>query len=208
MDKRPQPDPALGHPRRRSRRAVAWSFASRPRYLRPLLGERLHWTTCGSVGPAALAPQQHHRSTTAGQILGPGTHPPFRRRRDLPQPGHRAAPRSTVTNCTTLTPSGERDTLHRQPSQSEQMRRITTTVIHGPRLSPCCEPPLRRDPGSHRAGEDEGVLCVEDWAEIRRLYRAEKMPIKVIARVLGCSKNTVKAALVADGPPGCAPLAK
>jgi transposase len=42
---------------------------------------------------------------------------------------------------------------------------------------------------------------VEDWAEIRRLHRAEKMPIKVIARVLGCSKNTVKAALGADRPP-------
>jgi transposase len=42
---------------------------------------------------------------------------------------------------------------------------------------------------------------VEDWAEIRRLHRSEKMPIKVIARVLGCSKNTVKAALVADRPP-------
>jgi transposase len=42
---------------------------------------------------------------------------------------------------------------------------------------------------------------VEDWAEIRRLHRAEKMPIKVIARVLGCSKNTVKAALAADRPP-------
>jgi transposase len=27
------------------------------------------------------------------------------------------------------------------------------------------------------------------------------MPIKVIARVLGCSKNTVKAALAADRPP-------
>ncbi len=42
---------------------------------------------------------------------------------------------------------------------------------------------------------------VEDWAEIRRLHRAERMPIKVIARVMGCSKNTVKAALAADGPP-------
>jgi transposase len=49
------------------------------------------------------------------------------------------------------------------------------------------------------------VLCVEDWAEIRRLHRAEKMPIKVIARVLGCSKNTVKAALVAEGPPKYSP---
>lgn len=42
---------------------------------------------------------------------------------------------------------------------------------------------------------------MEDWAEIRRLHRAEKMPIKVIARVVGCSKNTVKAALAADRPP-------
>jgi transposase len=42
---------------------------------------------------------------------------------------------------------------------------------------------------------------VEDWAEIRRLHRAERMPIKVIARVLGVSKNTVKAALRSDGPP-------
>jgi transposase len=45
------------------------------------------------------------------------------------------------------------------------------------------------------------VLSVEDWAEIRRLHRAERMPIKVIARVVGCSKNTVKKALAADGPP-------
>jgi transposase len=45
------------------------------------------------------------------------------------------------------------------------------------------------------------VLSVEDWAEIRRLHRAERMPIKAIARVLGVSKNTVKAALRSDGPP-------
>jgi transposase len=45
------------------------------------------------------------------------------------------------------------------------------------------------------------VLSVEDWAEIRRLHRAERMPIKQIARVMGCSKNTVKRVLAADGPP-------
>jgi hypothetical protein len=33
------------------------------------------------------------------------------------------------------------------------------------------------------------VLSVEDWAEIRRLHRAKRVPVKVIARVLGCSKN-------------------
>jgi transposase len=45
------------------------------------------------------------------------------------------------------------------------------------------------------------VLSVEDWAEIRRLHRAEGMPIKVIARVLGISRNTVRAALAAESPP-------
>jgi hypothetical protein len=29
------------------------------------------------------------------------------------------------------------------------------------------------------------VLSVEDWAEIRRLYRSERMPVKIIARVGG-----------------------
>ena len=43
------------------------------------------------------------------------------------------------------------------------------------------------------------MLTVEDWAEIRRLHRAERMPIKAIARVMGCSKNTVKTALAATG---------
>ena len=45
------------------------------------------------------------------------------------------------------------------------------------------------------------MLFVEDWAEIRRLHRTEGMPIKVIARAMRCSKNTVKAALRSDGPP-------
>lgn len=45
------------------------------------------------------------------------------------------------------------------------------------------------------------MLSVEDWAEIRRLHRAEGLPIKVIARTLNISKNTVKSALADDGPP-------
>ena len=45
------------------------------------------------------------------------------------------------------------------------------------------------------------MLSVEDWAEIRRLHRAEGLPIKMIARTLGVSRNTVRAALAADGPP-------
>jgi transposase len=42
---------------------------------------------------------------------------------------------------------------------------------------------------------------VEEWAEIRRLHRAEAVPIKQIARVLGVSRNTVRAALRSAGPP-------
>ena len=42
---------------------------------------------------------------------------------------------------------------------------------------------------------------MEDWAEIRRLRRAEGVPIKEIARRLGVARNTVRAALVSDEPP-------
>jgi transposase len=45
------------------------------------------------------------------------------------------------------------------------------------------------------------MLSVEDWAEIRRLRRAEGLPIKAVARVLGISKNTVKNALACEEPP-------
>lgn len=42
---------------------------------------------------------------------------------------------------------------------------------------------------------------MEDWAEIRRLHRAEEVPIKEIARRLGVARNTVRAALACDEPP-------
>ena len=42
---------------------------------------------------------------------------------------------------------------------------------------------------------------MEDWAEIRRLHRAEGLAIKLIARTLGISRNTVRAAIASDGPP-------
>ena len=42
---------------------------------------------------------------------------------------------------------------------------------------------------------------MEDWAEIRRLHRAEGMPIRAISRRLGVGRNTVRRALAADGPP-------
>lgn len=42
---------------------------------------------------------------------------------------------------------------------------------------------------------------MEDWAEIRRLHRAEGVPIKAIARQLGIARNTVRSALASEGPP-------
>jgi transposase len=45
------------------------------------------------------------------------------------------------------------------------------------------------------------VLAVEDWAEIRRLHRAEGLPIKAIVRRLGVSRNAVRRALASSDPP-------
>lgn len=44
-------------------------------------------------------------------------------------------------------------------------------------------------------------MAVEDWAEIRRLHRAEGLPIKTIAKTLKISRNTVRSALASDAPP-------
>jgi transposase len=45
------------------------------------------------------------------------------------------------------------------------------------------------------------VISVEDWAEIRRLHRAEQMPIRAIARKLGIARNTVRRAVADNEPP-------
>jgi len=45
------------------------------------------------------------------------------------------------------------------------------------------------------------VIALEEWAEVRRLHRAEGVSIKEIARRLGLARNTVRAALRADAPP-------
>jgi transposase len=51
------------------------------------------------------------------------------------------------------------------------------------------------------SSREEAMLGVEDWAEIRRLRRAEQMSISEIARVLGISRNTVRSALARDAAP-------
>ena len=57
------------------------------------------------------------------------------------------------------------------------------------------EPWLDGEPGR------KDVISVEDWAEIRRLHRAEGVSIKEIARQLELSRNTVRGALRSDEPP-------
>jgi len=45
------------------------------------------------------------------------------------------------------------------------------------------------------------VIDVEEWAEIRRLHRAEGMGVKAIVRHLGVARNTVRAALRSEEAP-------
>jgi transposase len=45
------------------------------------------------------------------------------------------------------------------------------------------------------------VIGVEDWAEIRRLHRAEGLSARAVARHLGISRGTVARALASDRPP-------
>jgi transposase len=45
------------------------------------------------------------------------------------------------------------------------------------------------------------VIGVEDWAEIRRLHRAEGLSARAVARQLGISRGTVARALASDRPP-------
>ena len=45
------------------------------------------------------------------------------------------------------------------------------------------------------------MINVDDWAEIRRLYFAERLGIKTIARQLGVARNTVRTAVRGSAPP-------
>jgi len=57
------------------------------------------------------------------------------------------------------------------------------------------------DPGRVSGWEDGRLIDVEDWAEIRRLHKAEGLGVKTIARRLGLARNTVRAALRSETPP-------
>ena len=44
------------------------------------------------------------------------------------------------------------------------------------------------------------MITVEDWAEIRRLHKVEKLSKRAIARRLGIHRDTVTRALESDEP--------
>ena len=48
---------------------------------------------------------------------------------------------------------------------------------------------------------ERDLINVEEWAEIRRLHRAEGMGVKAIVRRLGVARNTVRAALRSEDAP-------
>jgi transposase len=45
------------------------------------------------------------------------------------------------------------------------------------------------------------VIELDDWAEIRRLHRAQNMGVRAIARHLGIARNTAREAIRSDRPP-------
>jgi transposase len=60
---------------------------------------------------------------------------------------------------------------------------------------------MELEPWLHASRGVWRVIDVEEWAEIRRLHRAEGLSIKAIARRLGVARNTVRDALRSDEPP-------
>jgi transposase len=75
-------------------------------------------------------------------------------------------------------------------------------MMTGKRCDDRSNPPrVKTDPLQGSCDKTWRVINVEDWAEIRRLYLAEQMPIKAIARKLGLSRNTVRTAVRSVQPP-------
>jgi hypothetical protein len=50
-------------------------------------------------------------------------------------------------------------------------------------------------------GEEEWVVGVEQWAEIRRMHRVERRSIREIHRLTGLHRATIRRALASDDPP-------
>ncbi len=124
--------PTVGH-RLRDRGAQPRGGAHPGRHLRHRLGERTPSALRSAPAPAPRAPQQHHRHPAAGQVPRPGAHPLLARGRHLPTA--RAPGRLRADGHQPHHPHPQRaarDTLHAQPGQRQQTRRIPTTGFQGP----------------------------------------------------------------------------
>jgi ActR/RegA family two-component response regulator len=51
-------------------------------------------------------------------------------------------------------------------------------------------------------GEEDWVVGVEQWAEIRRMHRVERRSIREIHRLTGLHRATIRRALASDDPRG------
>src|ERR1700752_4704578 len=49
--------------------------------------------------------------------------------------------------------------------------------------------------------EEEGVLAVQQWAEVRRLVLVERRSQREVARLLGLARETVAKAVASEVPP-------
>ena len=96
-------------------------------------------------------------------------------------------------------PKGERP-INSPPEEPPSPSPTATFGEHKPRI-----PASSDTGGSILAGCRPGGLEIDRrgrfWAEIRRLYRAERMGIKTIVRRLGVARNTARAALRSDVTP-------
>ena len=154
---RPYPAPSWVGARRapvaRSRPAhVAPSATARARPSRSRVVVRIPAGTCPTrsvnvcCGPSCVRHRQRrlrHCIATAippqGDPLGGSNTHSLADVETSRQPGHRAASGSSVTQRNDFDPTrGKSDTFHRQPTQSQQTRRIIATVDHGPWLSSRC----------------------------------------------------------------------
>src|SRR5205085_10545057 len=104
-----------------------------------LLGESLLWTVLGAAAPAPFPPLHRHQLPTTGQVPWPGQYPVLARARQHLTARTTRGVRVVGDQLNDLDPEpGEHDTLHRQTLESQQARRIISTVNHGPWLSPRC----------------------------------------------------------------------
>jgi transposase len=55
--------------------------------------------------------------------------------------------------------------------------------------------------GSFAIGEEEGLVGVEQWAEVRRMHRVDGMSARAISRGTGLARDTVARLLAATEPP-------